>query len=117
MYAARMLSRVRWRLIAPVIAVGLLLGIASAYGVLQGIEWWIWVALAFILAIPTGNQLRTDAFLNGAVAGTIACGGAAVIEAVARPSLLHFALILPYAILGGAVFGGLTRVVQTVFAD
>ncbi|HKO57687.1 MAG TPA: hypothetical protein VJ276_17605 [Thermoanaerobaculia bacterium] len=112
-----MLARVRWRLIAPVIAVGLLLGVASAYGVLKGIETWIWCALAVILAVPTGNQLKKDAFLNGAVAGTIACGGAALIEAIARPSLLHFALIIPYAILGGSVFGGLTWVVQTVFGE
>jgi hypothetical protein len=107
----------RWRILLPVIVVGLLLGVAGAFGITQGIEMWIWIAIAPILAIPTGNQLREDTFRSGFAAGCIACGGAALIEAIARPSLLHFALIIPYAILGGAVFGALTWVVQTVFAE
>ncbi|HEV7920456.1 MAG TPA: hypothetical protein VGR02_06660 [Thermoanaerobaculia bacterium] len=107
----------RWRILTPVIVVGLLLGVASAFGITKGIEPWLWIAIGAILAIPTGNQLRENTFRQGAVAGLITCGGAALIEAVARPSLLHFALIFPYAILGGAAFGGLTWVVQTVFAE
>jgi hypothetical protein len=107
----------RWRIITPVIVVGLLLGVAGAFGITAGIEMWLWIALGPILAIPTGNQLRENAFRNGAAAGLIACGGAALIEAIARPSLLHFALIIPYAILGGAVFGALTWVVQYVFGE
>ncbi|MBV9492672.1 MAG: hypothetical protein JOZ54_00360 [Acidobacteria bacterium] len=108
----------RWRVITPVIVVGLALGAASAAGITVGIEHWVWIAIGVILAIPTGNQLkRPEAFRNGAAAGLIACGGAAVIEAIARPSLLHFGLILPYALLGGAVFGGLTWGVSTVFGE
>lgn len=107
----------RWRILAPVIVVGLLLGVASAFGITEGIELWLWVAIGPILAIPAGNQLRENTFRRAAIAGLIACGGAALIETVARPSLLHFGLIIPYALLGGAVFGGLCWLVQTVFAE
>jgi hypothetical protein len=71
-----------WKLILSLSGFGLVMGILSLFGLLSGIEGWVWLAIGVFCAGWMGTQLAERRFLHGFLVGLIGGGVAPVIQTI-----------------------------------
>lgn len=64
-----------WKLILALAVSGAAMGVASVFGLTQGIELYLWIVIALVVAVIVARKVRHRQFLNGFWVGII--GGAA----------------------------------------
>jgi hypothetical protein len=62
-----------WRIIFPVGIPGIIMGVLSLFGFTQGIEFWLWLILAIVIAFWIAKKAPARLFLHG-LAGGFAAG-------------------------------------------
>jgi len=77
-----------WRLILAFASLGPALGLASVYGITDGLETPIWLLLAIATAIGLGRRAPRQAFLHGVLTGVLAAGSVPLVHAALLPTYL-----------------------------
>lgn len=75
-----------WVLILALSDIGLLMGLASVFGLTRGIEGTLWLVIAIACAIVIGRKAGTRPFLHGFLVGLIGGAMSPLVQAALFPT-------------------------------